>query len=184
KESCTIKVKGFGPRGETRTFGETFTFNKATAKPIEMLQPINEQYKFEGATTLVDGLKGNNNYRTGRWLGFRANDFEAVIDLKAAEEIKNVSFNTNVEKGDWIFGARGITISVSEDGKEYTEVFNEAYPAMTEANPNQLYTHSIDFAPVKARYVKVKALVEHSIPEWHGGRGNYGFLFVDEIAIN
>ena len=55
---------------------------------------------------------------------------------------------------------------------------------MTEANPNQLYTHSIDFAPVKARYVKVKALVEHSIPEWHGGRGNYGFLFVDEIAIN
>ncbi|MBR3855388.1 MAG: family 20 glycosylhydrolase [Bacteroidaceae bacterium] len=184
KESCTIKVKGFSPRGATRTFSETFTFNKATAKPIEMVQPINEQYIFEGPTTLVDGLRGNNNYRTGRWLGFRANDFEAIIDLKAAGEIKNVSFNTNVEKGDWIFGARGIIVSVSEDGKEYTEVFNELYPAMTEANPNQIYTHSIDFAPVKARYVKVKVLVEHSIPEWHGGRGNYGFLFVDEIAIN
>lgn len=184
KESCTIKVKGFSPRGETSTFSESFTFNKATAKPITMLQPINDQYKFDGATTLVDGLMGNTNYRTGRWLGFRANDFEAVVDLKEICEISKVGINCNVEKTDWIFGTRGITVSVSEDGENYTEQVTKEYPAMTEADKNGIYNHNMEFGPVKARFVKIKALVEHIIPQWHGGHGNQGFLFVDEISID
>ena len=34
--------------------------------------------------TLVDGLKGNRNYKTGRWIAFYKNDMEAVIDFAAA----------------------------------------------------------------------------------------------------
>ena len=34
--------------------------------------------------TLVDGLKGNGNYKTGRWIAFYKNDMEAVIDMRAA----------------------------------------------------------------------------------------------------
>ena len=49
-------------------------------KPITMLQPINKQYEFTGATVLIDGLKGNHNYKTGRWIAFYNNDLEAVID--------------------------------------------------------------------------------------------------------
>ena len=79
--------------------------------------------------------------------------------------------------------ARGFVISVSADGVNYTEVLNEQYPALTEANPNQIYQHSLVFDAVKARYVKVKALVEHSMPEWHGAKGYGAFLFVDAIVI-
>jgi hexosaminidase len=32
--------------------------------------------------------------------------------------------------------------------------------------------------------VKVFAQPEHSIPSWHGGKGNPGFLFVDELILN
>lgn len=39
-------------------------------KPVTMLQPVNKQYEFKGAPTLVDGLKGNGNYKTGRWIAF------------------------------------------------------------------------------------------------------------------
>lgn len=181
---CTLKAKGIGKRGATRLFTEEFSFNKATGKPVTLLQPTHRSYTYEGAPTLTDGLKGNHNYRTGRWLGFAGNDFEAVIDLQNPVEVSQVSFNTCVEKGDWVFDARGITISTSEDGKHYTEVFNEQYPAMTEKNPNQIYHHELNFSPVKARYVKVKALVEHSMPDWHGANGYGAFLFVDEITIN
>jgi hexosaminidase len=89
-----------------------------------------------------------------------------------------------VEKGDWVFDARGFIIATSTDGEHYTEVFNEQYPAMTEQAPNQIYNHALDFAPTEARYVKVKALVEHSMPKWHGARGYAAFLFVDEIAVD
>ena len=184
KANCTLKAKGIGKRGATRQFSEDITFNKATAKPITLLQPTHRSYGYGGAPTLTDGLKGNHNYRTGRWLGFAGNDFEAVIDLQKTEEVSQVSLSTCVEKGDWVFDARGLIVSVSEDGKLYTDVFCEEYPAMTEKNPNQIYSHELNFSPVKARYVKVKALVEHSMPDWHGAKGYGAFLFVDEIAVN
>ena len=54
---------------------------------------------------------------------------------------------------------------------------------MKSDDPNQIYTHKLEFTSVKTRYVKVKALSEHEIPSWHGGKGNPGFLFVDEIVL-
>ncbi len=49
---------------------------------------------------------------------------------------------------------------------------------------NGVFNHKLTFEPVKARYVKVIANSERQIPEWHGGKGNLGFLFVDEIVLN
>lgn len=184
KANCILKAKGIGKRGATRLFSENITFNKATAKPVTLLQPTHRSYGYAGAPTLTDGLKGNHNYRTGRWLGFAGNDFEAVIDLQKPEAVSQVSLSTCVEKGDWVFDARGLIVSVSEDGEQYVEVFREEYPAMTEKNPNQIYHHEMNFTATKARYVKVKALVEHSMPDWHGAKGYGAFLFVDEIAVN
>jgi hexosaminidase len=183
-KSCTFKAKAIGKRGETRTFEENVAFSKSTAKPITLLQPAHRSYSYAGAITLNDGLKGNRNYRTGRWIGFAGNDFEAIIDLQQPTEISRVSLTTCVEKGDWTFDARGLIISVSDDGRQYTEVYNEALSPMTEENPNGLYDHTLTFTPISTRYVKVKALVERSIPEWHGARGYAGFLFVDEVAID
>ena len=150
---------------------------------MALIQPSHRSYTYSGASVLTDGLKGNRNYRTGRWIGFAGNDFEAIVDLQQMTEVSKVEMSTCVEKGDWIFDARGFVISVSADGVNYTEVLNEQYPALTEANPNQIYQHSLVFDAVKARYVKVKALVEHSMPEWHGAKGYGAFLFVDEIVI-
>lgn len=184
KADCILKAKGIGKRGATRLFSENISFNKATAKPVTLLQPTHRSYGYAGAPTLTDGLKGNHNYRTGRWLGFAGNDFEAVIDLQKSEAVSQVSLSTCVEKGDWVFDTRGLIVSVSEDGEQYVEVFREEYPAMTEKNPNQIYHHEMNFTATKARYVKVKALVEHSMPDWHGAKGYGAFLFVDEIAVN
>ena len=184
KESCTLNAKGIGGRGETRLFSEEISFNKATAKPITLLQDIHKNYVFDGEITLVDGLKGSPNYRTGRWLGFCETDLEAVIDLKQEEEISSVSFNTSVDKGDWVFDVLGITVSVSNDGKNFTEVFNESYPDLTAEDENKIYSHRVEFTPVKARFVKILALSDRDMPEWHGGKGYPAFIFVDELEIN
>ena len=182
--SCTLKAKGIGSRGTTRTFSEEISFNKATARPITLLQPIHEKYTFNGDITLVDGLKGNPNYRTGRWLGFCLTDLEAVIDLQKEEEISCVSFNTSVDKGDWVFNVLGITVWVSNDGENYTEVFNESYPDLTAEDENRIYSHKAEFTPVKARYVKILALSDRDMPEWHPAKGYPAFIFVDELEIN
>jgi len=184
KESCVIKAKGIRPTGETRIFTEEIKIHKASFKPITMLQPINEQYKFEGAGVLLDGLKGNFNYKTGRWIAFYKNDMEAVIDMKQPTEISSVAISTLVEKGDWVFDARKFAVSISEDGKNFKEIAKEEYPAMTLDNPNQIYDHVLTFDPVKTQYIKVYVQPEHKLPDWHGGKGLQSFIFIDEITVN
>jgi len=181
---CTLRTVAIRPSGSSKITKDEISFSKSSMKPITMLQPINKQYEFSGATVLVDGMTGNMNYKTGRWIAFYTNDLEAVIDLKEATEISSMTLHTCVEKGDWIFDTRGITVSVSDDNQTFKEVASEAYPAMKESDPNQIYTHELKFNPVKTRYVKVKALSEQKIPSWHGGKGKPGFLFVDEIILN
>ena len=183
KEACTFKAKGIGADRETKVFVENIYFNKATAHPITLLQPTNQYYHFDGPLTLVDGLIGSPNYRTGRWLGFSENDFEAVVDLGTAEEVSSVTVNTSVNKEDWVFGARGVVVSVSNDGKEYKEVAKENYPQMKKEDADKIYTHKLNFTPVNAQYVKVRVLVEASMPKWHGAAGKRSFLSVDELIV-
>lgn len=183
-QACVLRMTAVRPEGNSRITCDTISFSKSTAKPISMLQPINKAYEFNGAPTLVDGMTGNRNYKTGHWIAFYKNDMEAVIDLKEATEISSMTLRACVEKGDWIFDARGISVEVSDDNKAFKQVASESYPAMKETDPNQIYVHTLNFTPVKTRYVKVKALSEKSIPAWHGGKGNPGYLFVDEIILN
>ena len=184
KESCTLKAVAVRPTGNSKMLTEKIAFSKSTSKPIKANQPVNKQYEFGGVSTLVDGLKGNGNYKTGRWIAFYKNDMDVTIDLQQPTEISSVAITTCVEKGDWVFDARSFSIEVSDDDKTFTKVASEAYPEMKETDRNGLYEHKLTFDPVKTRYVKVVATSEHSIPAWHGGKGNPGFLFVDEITLN
>lgn len=184
KENCTLKAIAVRPAGNSRVLTEKINMNKATLKPITMLQPVNKQYGFKGAPTLVDGLQGGFNYKTGRWIAFYGNDMEAVIDMQQPIEISSAEIATCVEKGDWIFDARGFAVEISDDGNNFTPVASEEYPAMSQEDKNGVFNHKLTFDPVKARYVKVIARSEQQIPEWHGGKGNRGFLFVDEVVLN
>ena len=181
---CTLRTVAIRPSGSSKITKDEISFSKSSMKPITMLQPINKQYEFSGATVLVDGMTGNMNYKTGRWIAFYKNDMEAVIDLKEPTEIQSASISTCVEKGDWVFDARALSVAVSEDGQNFKEVASEKYPAMKQDDKNGVFNHTLTFSPVTARYVKVTALTEHSIPAWHGGKGNPAFLFVDEISLN
>lgn len=184
KENGTLTAIAVRPTGKSRTVSERINFSKSSMKPIVANQPVNKQYEYKGVTTLVDGLKGNGNYKTGRWIAFYKNDMNVTIDLQQPTEISSVAISACVEKGDWVFDARGFSVEVSEDGKNFTKVASEEYPAMKETDKNGIFEHKLTFAPVKTQYVRVVALTEHSIPEWHGGKGNPGFLFVDEITID
>lgn len=184
KERCKLQAIAIRKSGNSPIFTEEIHFNKATLKPLTMLQAVNKQYEFNGASTLIDGLKGNNNYKTGHWIAFFGNHMEAIIDLQQPTEISSASFATCVVKGDWVFDARGCSIAISEDGKNFTEIASEDYPAMTKEDRNGIFNHEVKFDTVKTRYVKMLVKSETSIPAWHGGKGNRSFLFIDEICLN
>ena len=183
QKSAKIRAAAFRNGKRSSVTSQDINFNKATACPVELLQPTHKNYTYKGGATLTDGLLGDKGFGTGRWLGFSGNDLEAVIDLKQNTDVSSVSLNTCVDKGSWIFDARNIEVSVSADGKSFTKVASKSLPALEEQTPDNIYTYELTFPQTTTRYVKVTATSEHNIPEWHGGKGKPAFLFVDEISI-
>ena len=183
QKSAKIRAAAFRDGKRSSVTSQDISFNKATACPVELLQPTHKNYTYKGGATLTDGLLGDKGFGTGRWLGFSGNDLEAVIDLKQNTDVSSVSLNTCVDKGSWIFDARNIEVSVSADGKSFTKVASKSLPALEEQTPDKIYTYELTFPQTTTRYVKVTATSEHNIPEWHGGKGKPAFLFVDEISV-
>lgn len=184
-ETCTLKAAAIRPNeGKSRTMKEDITFSKSTLKPIVSNQKINTRHEYGGVNMLVDGLKGSANFADGRWIGYSGNDMEVVIDLEEPTEISQVELSTCVRKWDWIFDIRALSLWVSDNGEDFTMVASEDYPALKQDDKNGIYNHKLEFSPVKAKYVKVIALSERKIPDWHDGKGKSAFIFVDEVLVD
>lgn len=183
QKPANIKAAAFRNGTMSRVSSLATVFNKATACPVTLLQQPEHNYTYDGASMLTDGQTGEYGFNNGRWMGFCGNNLEAVVDMGKATDISSVSFNTCVEKGAWVFDARGIEVGVSLDGKTFTTVASKDIPALTEQSPDKVYTHNVDFKTIKARYVKLTAKTERSLPEWHAGKGKPAYLFVDEISV-
>lgn len=183
-ETADFQAVVIRPEGKSKVVSKKISFNKATYCPIELTFQPSEKYKFGGAVTLVDGMKGNDSYATGAWLGFVGGDVEAIIDLGQETEIKRVATSAVVDMSAWIMGSTGLVVSVSDDNKEFREVASKDIPAETNIDKKGVENYDITFDPVKARYVKVVIKRSPSLPKGHAGEGKAAYMFIDEIEVD
>ena len=183
-EDADLKAVAIRNGVKSKILSEVVKVNKATFKPIELITTPARTYEFAGAGLLVDGLSGKStNYRTGSWIGFMGEDLIAVIDMKEPTEISTLEINNSVVTGDWIFDASEIILESSADGNSYTTVVNEKIVDENNGHWEKISNHQFSFDPVNARYFKVTVKCS-TMPEWHPGKGNRAYIFVDEIRLN
>lgn len=182
--SAQIRAVAIRDGEKSKEYTVSFGFNKATFKDVKLQNEPHKSYVYGGAPVLVDGKKGGATFNNGDWLGFYKDDFVATVDLKEVTEVSSVTISSFVSPASWVFGASEYIVSVSEDNKSYKQVFDEKYPVPDSENPDDRIVDLVaKFPTEKARYVKVTAKVTNPIPDWHMGKGNPSFVFVDEIVI-
>ncbi|MGZ4076411.1 MAG: GH92 family glycosyl hydrolase, partial [Bacteroidia bacterium] len=152
---------------------------------IEIKSKYNPQYTAGGDEGIIDGLRGDVNWRKGEWQGYQSQDFEAVIDLQKIMEINKISAGFLQDSRSWILMPTKVEYYTSTDNINFTL----AATVTNSVKPDDYTSQIKDFAAnkflqvVKARYVKVKAYNFGKLPEWHQGAGGDAFIFVDEISI-
>lgn len=145
---------------------------------IELKENPSEKYPgSDGASTLVNGLRGGKRFNGQNWLGFSGKNMEATIDLGQSKEFNEIAVGTIVNKGAWIQPPRNLSVFVSEDGSKYDKVYDQA--AIIDAQ-NLVTAH---ISKRKARYVKVILENYGKIPVGDPGAGNPAWMFTDEILI-
>lgn len=183
-QSVVLKTMAVHPDRTSKISVDTIRFNKATLKPVVLLQPNESRFSPDGPVVLVDGRNGNHSFDTGAWLTVAGNDLEAVINMQAETILSLASVHVYVRKDAWLFDARGFSVSVSSDNKNYKEVASQEYKQMQESDSDGIIEHELSFDPCKATYVKIKVISEKSMPDWHWDAGKAPFLLVDEIILN
>lgn len=183
-QSVVLKTMAVHPDRTSKISVDTIRFNKATLKPVVLLQPNESRFSPDGPVVLVDGRNGNHSFDTGAWLAVAGNDLEAVINMQAETILSSASVHVYVRKDAWLFDARGFSVSVSSDNKNYNEVASQEYKQMQESDSDGIIEHELSFDPCKATYVKIKVISEKSMPDWHWDAGKAPFLLVDEIILN
>jgi predicted alpha-1,2-mannosidase len=154
--------------------------------PSDRMIQIKSKYKAEyhagGDMALIDGIRGTEVWRKGDWHGYQGQDFEAVITLNNEREIKKVATSFLQDQKPWIFFPTEYVISISSDGKNFTEVVKEKMTVGKddEKASTKLWSHLIG---KRAKYIKVWAKNYGKIPEWHPGKGGDAYIFIDEIEV-
>jgi hypothetical protein len=150
---------------------------------LTLKEPFSERYPAGGLKTLVDGIRGTNNFRDGMWQGYEGVDFCAVIDLKMQKEISKISIGCLQDATSWIFFPTEVEFQISIDNINFIKVgtLNNNFPQNTPEAILKDFT--INFSKNNIRYLMVKAKNVGKCPTWHPGAGGKAWLFIDEIIV-
>ena len=179
-----IKAATFDADGtKGRTYCDTIEVNPATFSKITLNNAPWHSYTYAGGPTLVDGIRGNGSYRSGRWLGFYQKDCDVTIDLGKAMPLSEVAFNCCIFQSDCVVDAGGVVLKLSTDGKKFKTVVDETYPEVNKELKYGVVTHKLPFKKQKVRYINLVVKTVKELPQWHNLPGWGGFVFIDEISV-
>ena len=187
--NTVVKTKAFKPGWISSDIVQR-NFYKSTIHPdsIVLLQLPDPKYRASGPKTLFDYELGDKNFGNAKWLGYKDANMEMVIVFNQPTAIKEIYFNALVNLGSYIFPIVSIDVMGSMDGKNYTLISKNNYPAVTDATPKTLNeTRGFSCAigkPAPYKFYKLVATNLKKLPSWHPGKGTPAWIFVDEIFLN
>ena len=184
KESFKIYIKAVDPRSniESKVVEARF-FKLNNDRKVVYKHPYNTQYTAGGKKGLVDLIRGGKDFRTGRWQGFQYHDLEITVELDSTEVISYISSGYIQDIKSWIWMPQEVSYSYSTDGENFSPITTISNKIPIDKYGSIITDFSQKINPVKARYIRLKAKQLGKIPEWHLGKGDESFIFIDEIII-
>jgi len=159
-------------------------FHHGIGKPVTYNENYSERYPAYGKSTLTDGLRGTTNHRDGHWQGFLGSDVDVIIDLGKEIPVQSVSTTFLQNSRSWIFPPAVVEVSLSSNGKRWVSVVEERNPLPNKTEGALIQPFSASYPPgTTARYVRIKAISQGNCPDWHEGKGEKCWIFLDEVVI-
>lgn len=163
------------------SLGMQFNVNKATGKKITVTPTPLDNYKGNGAFTLVDGIINKEGIaKAGDFVGYRGSAVQAVIDLGVTQAISAVVVHAITSGGSRVYAPESAQVLISADGKSFKSIGSSSAFHNNGAGKGNFSFH---FPAIKTRYVKVIVNPVMKIAEGNRGAGEQALMFLDEIEI-
>ena len=145
----------------------------ALGKKVIYNSSYSPHYPAQGNTALTDGIRGDWTYGDGCWQGFIDGDrLDVTIDMETVTPIHSVTAAFMQVTGAEVFLPESVTISVSDDGINFTELEHRTFE-VTKEIPIQ-FTDISWKGNATGRYIRYQA---------QAGKEFGGWIFTDEIIV-
>lgn len=181
--SKTTEVHAYSERNGEKSSVTTARFNRRPNYwDINILSKATPQYTANGKLALIDGIRGEVNWRKGEWHGYQGQNFEAIIDFKSPQHITKLSSAYLQDSKAWILMPKKVEYYASMNGKDFILLKTIDNDIDQKDEKVQIKDFSAEILPTEAQYIKVKAYYFGKLPEWHQGAGGEAYIFIDEIS--
>lgn len=183
RKSSTIKFKVFKKGFEASKMVRVDVFKMTSPLASIKLNPApNNPYQAEGAKTLNDQKAGSFNFRDGNWVGYNQGPITIDVDLGKVVQKEKLVLSTLVSPDSWIMRPEYLSYAHSLDGKDFEPEIRIGMIGMisSETAYKRFWHLGVD-GPY--RYVRITIKPLSAIPSWHPGKGQPGWLFIDEIFL-
>jgi hypothetical protein len=162
----------------------TFIKDGFTIKSVQQT-PANEKYRGNGSNTLIDNAGGLTALNGNTWLGYQTDSVQVDMVLESKHPLSSILINCLQDQGSWIFLPQQIQVYCFNDHTKLYEL------AAEKINTETAEIKGAGCVPIllpivkKTSSQKIKIILKgiHSLPEWHVGKGQLGWLFIDEIKV-
>jgi len=142
-----------------------------------------EKYPGDEKNSLMNLKKGSETFSDGRWVGFEGVDTEFIVDLGDSQQVKNIVVGTLKDPNSYIFSAKGIVVTTSNDGKSFQAFAEKKFETPAPSLNGEVINIVLDGEEVNARYIKINIESLKRNPDWHADPGAKCWLFLDEIIV-
>lgn len=184
-KNTLVKVKAFRQGWYSSDVIQRF-FYKSTYQPdsIYLGKAPDPKYKGDGGKTLIDQEKGDFNIATGKWLGYRHDNMEAWLFFHRPVNVENVSLSALRNIDSYLFPPAWVEIWGGTD-PQHLKLLKRVVPVQPQPKtPVENIMVEAPFSAVDVRCIKVVAQGVSKLPGWHAGKGQKGWIFIDEIFVN
>lgn len=162
----------------------SFFSEKYRPDSILLLKPVDSNYMKYKPRVLIDLDKGDLNFGSGKWLGFRKKGLECLLFFHAPVKVEDITLSSLVDINSFIFPPVKVEIWGGNE-RSNLRLLGSLQPEQPgKSIPAYLDSYEIHFAPASVRYLRVMALPVDSLPAWHQGKGQPGWIMADEIFVN
>jgi uncharacterized membrane protein len=151
---------------------------------VALLKPADPRYRGKEGRTLADLVKSDASRGSGKWLGFRDNNFEGLLMFHQPVTASSVMVSMLKDIGGQIFPPVGVEVWGGTDRNRLKMLghITPKQPVKGEANTN--LDLNCQFTPIALQYIKIVARPLAKMPSWHEAKGQKAWIFVDEIMVN
>lgn len=178
KAVSDLQAKGYHPFDLKNEIGSRPESTKPVAhlalgKKVIYNAPYSPHYPAQGNTALTDGIRGDWTYGDGCWQGFiDGKRLDVTIDMETKTSIHSVTAAFMQVIGAEVFLPASVTISISDDGTNFTELKHQTFEVTKEV-PIKFTDISWE-GNAQGRYVRYQA---------QAGKEFGGWIFTDEIIV-